>query len=268
MSEVDYIPSVGLDAFTFTSYQSEGLEEIWEVLTGEKHRGGEPVTIRGYEGVNQNFNNGQVFWGVGQQKGFTHWLLSGSGELSSRLMLFDHSPACRCTRLDIRLDIAQKPQANIYTISKSSPYNKIVRGGGGKTFYFGSRYSERLVRIYDKTAQMKFVKKIADYPSGIWRYEGETKGDVSDSLKSLVFSDKPISKKISFLHGYLQAMFIQKGLDFPLTTEVKDCKLDLPKKAGAINWLWLGEVIAPYLQRARGEDDAKFADFIAEVLKK
>ena len=98
------------------------------------------------------------------------------------------------SRLDVAID--SKPGGMLpdlvrlcragHQITHAQRWSVIEGSEGGQTLYIGSRTSERMMRIYDKAAQMK------DKP-GLWdRIELEVKGDAALRLaRALATHDRP-----------------------------------------------------------------------------
>lgn len=70
---------------------------------------------------------------------------------------------------------------------------RIIMGtGGGQTCYVGSPRSERMGRLYDKSAESP-----GDYPAGTWRYECQERGPVGRLVASGLYGSDDVPRAVT-----------------------------------------------------------------------
>jgi hypothetical protein len=96
------------------------------------------------------------FYGVGEQNKQRHYVFRTAGNSSSVLFdLADKFDAVYCTRIDVQVTIKLPPQYNPFKIYLDHKYNgragvTVLDGPTGSTIYFGSRTSDKFLRLYEK----------------------------------------------------------------------------------------------------------------------
>lgn len=147
----------------------------------------------------------------------------------------------KVTRLDLALDVFQSnlsvsdfveayESGQITTPAKSATRTQSI-GDTGDTFYVGSRSSERMMRIYDKNAQMRIVSVDA------WlRLELETKKAVAAAM-SLAVADEDDTRTV--VNASLRAFCRWDNPAYIAATSGRDVELpELPRKPPAfLSWL-------------------------------
>lgn len=129
----------------------------------------------------------------------TNVICSG-GSISALSEVFPHSPewltnalrkARNVTRIDLAIDSHDKPYlADLVTLVRASAYKcaaqsyKVIDSGkSGLTLYLGERTSERMMRVYDKAAQM------GETDTDWTRFELEVKGEAAKRCAASIIKD-------------------------------------------------------------------------------
>lgn len=211
------IPLIGLDWLTVTTRSVVGRAELQKavdkVLASKEGKG---VTIkpwhwRGYEGIFAE--------GVRHGKRDDSDIAILSGEKCQSYWKAFTSGGFNCTRLDVALDVEYvhineniadmcRSQFEVWQNGRKQRMNAtfVVNLNGGKTFYIGSRESDRFCRIYDKGAQR------GGLPGKLWRFEVEYKGSVAKNAWAVLeSSDTPITDMVS----WVRAELLSRGVTIP-----------------------------------------------------
>jgi len=246
---------VGVDGFTLTSFDAEaGLDLLFLALGGEYSA--QSSVVRGYRGDWTKLDNGDVFFGIGSQKGLPHFMLQSLGGISNKLLDYQPLLKARCTRLDVSIDTDEKPDVGLLenlVLAGGKSSNRITRNNkGGVTFYFGSRQSKRMIRIYDKKAQLRQVYGITS--QNLWRYEVELKQEAAEEIYAVVRNTETSpQQKLNRLAGYAQAVFIERRVKFPHILNIEEFNPPIPRKPSGVNLVWLSETVLPYVRKALNE---------------
>jgi len=178
----------------------------------------------------------------------------------------------RCTRIDVALDIIDGrnkvsnfqlacERAQCVTSSKTW---RIMQGSeGGHTLYVGSRSSERMVRVYDKKAQLAAKYEQTSYDNWV-RIECEFKGDKAKNLMRACSENDLIDVMTSHLID---------AVDFPtipeygqaLNTGGKFVEPTITKRKDTQTRHWLMKMVAPVIAREAAQDGEFYAALLTEV---
>lgn len=198
--------------------------------------------------------------------------LNNDGTGTERIVKNAVTMGARATRVDIALDIYDG-QHNV------SDYERDVRRGaancaaktwrvmagseGGHTLYLGSRYSERLVRIYDKKAERASV--FVEVGSNSWiRAEVELKGEQARGFL--------VACKDNALDDVMLSHLIA-AVDFPTIKEWREATKQTgrrveptqTKRKDTKTRHWLMSTIAPIMAREAVGDRDFLSKFMNEV---
>jgi hypothetical protein len=201
--------------------------------------------------------------------------LDSSGVDTNRLINNAVSLGAKCTRMDIALDIV----GGTYTVKQfqtaverkqaktTSKTWRVMQGsGGGHTLYIGSRASERMVRVYDKNAQMaaKFSNEQGKWEGNWVRVEAEIKGDTAKNLlKSCAdndITDVLRSHLVSFIDfptipEYAKALSMDGAFVEPTPTKRKKTQTRH----------WLISTVAPTIAKEIAHDDSFWQELYREI---
>lgn len=223
-----------------------------------------------YEGTISFDRYGTSFFGEGEQKGRNHAMLQVSGSLAesafSACRTFVLNRRAKVTRLDLQAtveydrqthsqaDLAEdlrhlSPNRSVsYLESKSGP-----QGTKLATVYYGSRSSERFVRIYEKPGMGDEV---------LLRFEVEYKGKRAKAVIVALLADTSIK---SILFGELGKMPKVPALMtlFGRVLSTKPFYTRVVREPGGTE-RWLKEKVLPSLDRYLASHDED-ADSMAEL---
>lgn len=166
------------------------------------------------------------------------------------------------TRIDIAIDTPSEPTwasfevawVNGEVTTRARDYRQI-KSNRGRTFYVGSRTSEKFLRIYDKAAE-------SGIGGPLTRIELECKHDYADGVARHIDAN-----------GYDYFADIIKGFcDFPTLSWWRDNMTSptllegIPKKEKRSDtFAWLMEQVAPSAARLMVNDHEKFVSFLRKV---
>lgn len=166
-----------------------------DIVPQEKHR-------MQYDGMEQTFSDGSVFWGTGIQKGVPHYLTQVSGAASDRFIrraVLLGRDDFNVTRLDIQLTIRKpdwfKARAFLDTLRTGDWAGRrkkatMVDNYGDDTVYIGSWHSDSFARVYVKEKE--------------WiRFENEWKKERADSAFRIIKAHGPQKAMHGLLYGEL-----------------------------------------------------------------
>lgn len=227
-----------------------------------------------YVGQVAHHRMGTAFAGYAEQMGKTHTMLQVSGmlaEVAWRYMLSDIAIArARVTRIDIQVtvpyDRAEWCQAAIFdVVRKARPDHSVSfaeshsapDGGKLATVYFGSRTSDRLVRLYEKPGMGEDV---------YIRFETEYKGGLAAEL----------GRKLALTPGAAKNVLAAEIFAFPHSGVVAhfDQHLHDPEPVRAVSEAgntkrWLLRQVIPALDRFLNDHDATaHKDDVMEAFQK
>lgn len=178
-------------------------EETWE---------GAWVQTNGMFGYRENFLSrygARVLYGGGNGMGM-HVIWSGSALSNSPITA--HQIIGRAiengaafTRIDLAMDmcggVTVRDFVGAYRVGnykgRKRSEREILSGGGGHTLYIGSRASTRMLRIYDKAAQM-------GQPEKNWvRAELEIKGHTADGVARYLYKNWLSEAMMEVINGFI-----------------------------------------------------------------
>lgn len=154
------IIDLGWDYATLTSFDREMAYVARDVLRSEygERTSGNAKRVMGYRG----FGSEGLFYGVKHQLKSGQWQehhmvqLWGSNT-EERMMIFsDHVPDIQCTRLDLQVTVLTKidePLRTTFDKAREGGLNVTLRESDTATVSFGSRQSNRYIRMYEKTGK-------------------------------------------------------------------------------------------------------------------
>lgn len=151
----------------------------------------------------------------------------------------------RASRIDLALDVDDQDRNLARFLAAQLPAEErrqlkcwLADGlGEGDTLYLGSRSSDRMMRVYDKTAQQGLDPKVVGQR---WRYEVELKGDYAAAAWSAIVRGEDAAALWQLHAG---AIFGKLGIE-PLLPIAAD------------------QAVVPPLQQRRLDDPARKLDWI------
>lgn len=244
----------GLDYATLTTFSYSEFNKclgVYGISSGE----GEEYRINGYDGNLVTLDDGsRTFYGQGKQKGVDHYMVACNGLWSNNL--WDCGLAMKCTRLDLRIDTLLEldtAKLRALALAYGRKFQITESANDGFTAYIGARTSDKFIRVYNKSAQLK-AKGRANLGNVRWRLELEVKRDTAPLVWDFIRHNQ-----VTKCYWYLLSEFKKKGLDgviqFP--TNTPDVRVSLPKRDDGINWSWLEGVVAAYCAKAVDCDFSK-----------
>lgn len=204
-----------IDWYTLTSFEPTGWQfwrSIFDGLGADEIDGNTGRLM--YTGTLWSMKNGTSFLGSGYQDGKEHIILQVSGKLAQdTFMQAAKKPLAeawaRCTRIDLQItqyrptewdqwrlfNRLKKVGRNVNYVSSMTGPNRTELA----TIYIGSRYSKRMIRIYEKSAENQVYLRL----------EAELKGAVAHkTAKALTIEPDKIHE---YLLGEVQAMLEPKS---------------------------------------------------------
>lgn len=178
----------------------------------------------------------------------------------------------RATRIDVALDIiGGRSSVDTYVsacrlhehVCASKTWRIMQGSEGGHTLYIGSRTSERMVRIYDKKAQMAAKFDAVEQDNWI-RIECEFKGERARNLMK-AFNDNEGTDVL--------ASHLIDAVDFPTIAEYRE-SLDTggkwieptsTKRKDTQTRHWLRKMVAPVIAREAAQDMEFYASLLTEI---
>jgi hypothetical protein len=204
-----------VDWYTLTSFEPTGWQfwtSIFDKLTAVEFDGNTGRLM--YTGKLWTMANGTAYLGSGYQEGKEHLILQVSGALAEQT--FSQSAKkpiaeawAKCTRLDLQITVPEpdnwsqwglfnrlkKLGRNVNYISSKTGPNRTELA----TIYIGSRWSTRMIRIYEKAADNTVYL----------RCEAELKRQIAHKTAKQVLIDP--DKIDEYLLGEIQAMLEPKS---------------------------------------------------------
>lgn len=148
------------------------------------------------------------------------WIIRVSGPMATRHWLTIATWATNISRFDVQATVLSSMQREDHAaayFAKLSDDPRVTSGivttrliestPDGSTLYVGSRSSDRMFRIYDKTAESLY-----DYPERSWRYEIEYKGDRAKKVADGIRQDRHPTQAI---FDCLQTAYTSYGVAVP-----------------------------------------------------
>lgn len=168
---------VGIDAVTITATGLEGklsidlvLHSLADYIAEQKEK---TFSIQGAQGRSWGSVRYAVKWSELQK---WHWaILMVTGEKSRRVLIEALKVKdVKFTRVDLCIDVfmsekVERLARKLYDTYKGKSDIKLIDSLVGDTFYCGSRQSETMVRIYDKSVDY------SEERGRVWRFEVEIK---------------------------------------------------------------------------------------------
>lgn len=258
-----YLNQVSLDYLTLTSFNPlfylfarDYLEQHHDKKDGERHR-------MQYTGALYHSARGTAFLGTGSQKGEDHHLLQISGLLADDLWTpmskFLRGGTARATRIDVQMTVEYQrehwdahlwaerlrewhPNMSVSSIeSQSGP-----AGSKLATIYFGSRQSNRFVRLYEKMGLGEDV---------YLRFEVEYKGERARAVAAHMLAEGEVKSVFQSEVERTKAKPIISLFD--TTVKGRDIEVIKPEPA---TLKWLREQVAPALFRVLNDDNIDSGD--------
>jgi sugar/nucleoside kinase (ribokinase family) len=164
--------------------------------------------------------------------------------------------AANVSRLDLQVTTLDAPvgydwteyargraRADARCITNQTKLLRIEGDPDGRTFYIGSRKSERFFRVYDKHAESK-----GTWPAGSWRWEVEYKGGRAAVVASYIRASGPGAESI---RAIVAAAWLSYGVIMPGGTIPANWRDKSPKDQtdDAKRLEWLKTSIAPMVRR-------------------
>lgn len=252
--------NVGIDALTITSMGLDGklsiglvLDELKDVIELEWPK---PFSFQGAKGQAWGSVRQASKWDDRQQQLWTILMVTGKDSpraLKQALKVKD----VKFTRVDTYIDVKMSSRVlglarKLYDTYKGKSSKKLIESLTGDTVYFGSRMTESMIRIYDKSAEY------GEELGMVWRFEVEYKKDLAGGVAQ-------------YLSEYGNA-----GIDELVWSECRSKDLPVPAIPNKVNILrdmvtlssaemklnWLGRQVQPtvtFLRRLGLEDKVKEA---------
>jgi len=223
-----------------------------------------------YVGMSGHHETGTAFVGTAMQRGKLHTMLQVSGLLSEsaflRLVRYVASGAARITRIDIQVtvpyDREEWSQASVFETVRAAAPNRSVsfaesqsgpQGSKLATVYFGSRQSDRLVRLYEKMGlgEEVYIRFECEYKGGRARAVGHELAKGLETAQNLLAGEI-----LRFPHDGVQRHFgdhLADPLDVKMVSEAGNTKR------------WLLETVIPSLDRFLNDHDANQRQEVADA---
>lgn len=214
---------------------------------------------------------GVICGNVAYAESKTHWLSEFRGGLAEVYYPDYINVTSNCTRLDLALTVwLDDYQANLAVEfqrlavahhekmgwGNSRAWPLLIHSRDGDTCYLGSRSSDRYFRFYDKHKRSK-----DEWYKNAWRFELETKGDLS----KILWQDIQQEADARYIaNREVIGTLDKRGIalaDFPVTQETRKIPyVDTPKDVTS-RLLWLQKQVKPALDELskRGYLDAALA---------
>lgn len=258
---LDYITITTFDP-TASAAMGDFVEPLRAVKDGKKRMQ--------YVGVSGHHETGTAFAGTAMQRGKTHTMLQVSGLLaeSAFLRLARHvaSGAARITRIDVQVTIPYDRddwcQKSVFDVVRAAAPGRSVsfaesqsgpQGSKLATVYFGSRTSDRFVRLYEKMGlgDDVYIRFETEYKGARARAVGHELAKGLESTKNLLAAEI-----LRFPHTGVQAHFgahLAEPLEIKMVSEAGNTKR------------WLLETVIPALDRFLNDHSAQQADDVANA---
>ena len=261
--------SVSLDYVTITTFDGTAsaaagdFVETLRAVKGGKRR-------MQYVGMTGHHETGTAYCGTAMQRGKLHTMLQVSGLLAEsaflKLLRYVANGSARITRIDVQVTIPYGredwSQAAVFeTVRKAAPNRSVSfaesqsgpQGSKLGTVYFGSRTSDRVVRLYEKMGMGDdvYLRFEVEYKGARARAVGHDLAKGLGSTKNLLAYEI-----LRFPHDGVQQQF-WKHLEDPL--EVK-----MISEAGNTK-RWLLESVLPSLDRFLNDHDANQRQEVADA---
>ena len=200
-----------IDWLTLTSRDDEFFS-YWENKLGELSTEIKQKKVMQYEGNGYALENGSGFLGTAIQRGFIHYMLRLSGEISDELRLFAYSQQrqgfVKCTRIDLQVTVPMPKTWSQWQLLVDMKENGRTVGwiesksknGNFQTVYVGGRSSQRFARVY--------VKKTYGN-ANMLRMEMEYKADRANAIFRSLAKGEIAGR---YLQHEIQTTFRHKGL--------------------------------------------------------
>lgn len=250
--------SVGVDALTITATGLDGklsvdlvLDELKDVTEKEWPK---PFSFQGAKGRSWGSVRQASKWDDHQRQLWTILMVTGKDSpraLKQALKVDD----IKYTRIDTYIDVKMSQRVlglarKLYDTYKGTSSKKLIESETGDTVYFGSRMTESMIRIYDKS------KEYNEELGMVWRFEVEYKKDLANGV-------------VQYLSEYGNS-----GIDELVWAECKSKSLPVPAIPDKVNIMrdmvtlssaemklnWLGRQVMPtvkFLRRLGLEDRVK-----------
>ena len=252
------VERAALDYLTMTFWEARYYERfLWSVVGDPDPDKCTDTSIMWYRGTRCNWDDGSIFYGVGENQGKKHWLTQTSGAAADRVgfaLANEKKPGANVSRLDAQITIPlpdwYKAPAFTQTLRNGlwkgrSRKVTLIDGNGDDTVYIGSRSSDRYIRVYVKEKdwlrfEVEFKGKLA---FAAWlRYEKSPLLAPAGILVSEIIKlpEHPIKK--AFLEQLRNANAI-------------DVQAKKPVKTPSKTFRWLITQVAPALERLLNDHD-------------
>jgi len=259
-----YLDQPGIDYLTCTTFNPVVFATVRKVVTETARHYDRDRRRLQYTGILGHHEQGSAYCGSGIQKNRDHYLVQISGLWADTLfpLVANHvaTGKARCTRIDLQLtvnydrdswsqpDLADtlrhdNPRRSVsYLESASGPANSKLG-----TVYFGSRSSDRFVRVYEKMGLGEDV---------FLRFEAEFKSPRADVVCKAVDEHGPWAvlgaEILRVDNADLMRMF-----DHDPNAVLVEPQLIRPEPA---TLKWLRETVAPSLDRAINDHNIDTAE--------
>jgi len=215
-------------------------------------------SCEGYKvsGWRWNNYNGSQTDGISYGKRDDGWIIRLSGSMAERHWLTVATWAHNISRLDVQTTIHDKEGRDEHAYAGHCCLALDPRVGSGavttryiedtpegSSLYVGSRVSDRMFRLYDKTAESD-----GEYPKRCWRYEIEYKGERALNVARKLSADYHVTQAI---FDCLQTAYTSYGLGIPATRPAwlwRDVGI-VRKSDDERRMLWLRRCIRPCVER-------------------
>ena len=266
-----YLDIASLDYLTVTTYSPLAYTAMdnWAKSSAKHHKEARALQ---YAGRNYFSAAGTVFCGSGEQKGAVHNMVRASGLASDGLwhvaQRFIRGGTARATRLDLQITTEydrpswSQPELHEYCRThgnRSCSYVESKSGPAGSTLatvYYGSRSSDRFVRIYEKMGLGEDV---------YLRFEVEYKGDRARVAANMLLEKTDAA---SILRSEVESV------PHPATTALFSSALGNGPANGVVairpeskTVKWLIETVAPSLDRVLNDHNIN-SDGVRDLFQK
>jgi len=264
-----YVNVVSLDYLTISTYNPVIVGMARKVVAASAKRTDADKKRMQYTGELFHNEEGTAFIGSGDQGGTEHHLIQVSGLMADTLFpIFAHplkTGKAKCTRIDLQITVEYDreswSQSDLFDVlrsrnpGRSVSYVESQSGPAGSklaTVYFGSRKSDRFLRIYEKMGLGEDV---------YLRFEVEYKGARANTVASWIDEKgpKPILANEIARTGYKLI-----ADTFAIPGPVFNPKLIKPEPQ---TLKWLREQVAPALDRVLNDHNVN-SDEIADLFRR